>query len=53
MELSPKLIIPQENKVSLSKRKTIQITPCILSDYNSLKLEPHNKNNSIKYAYGG
>jgi hypothetical protein len=35
---------------SLSKYKKIEITSCILSDYNSLKLELNNKSNSRKYA---
>jgi hypothetical protein len=34
---------------SLSKYKKIEIIPCILSDYNALKLEL-NKNSSRKYA---
>jgi hypothetical protein len=37
-------------KASLSKYKKIEITPCILSDHNALKLELNNKNNSRKYA---
>jgi hypothetical protein len=32
-------------KGSLSKYKKIEITPCILSDHNALKLELNNKNN--------
>jgi exonuclease III len=36
-------------KASLSKYKKIEITPCILSDHNALKLELNNKNNR-KYA---
>jgi hypothetical protein len=35
---------------SLSKYKKIEITPCILSDHNALKLELNNKNNSRKHA---
>jgi hypothetical protein len=38
------------HKASLSKIKKIEIIPCILSDYNALKLELNNKNNSRKYA---
>jgi hypothetical protein len=38
------------HKASLSKYKKIEITPCILSDHNALKLELNNKNNSKKYA---
>jgi hypothetical protein len=37
------------HKASLSKYKEIEITPCILSDHNVLKLEL-NKNNSRKHA---
>jgi hypothetical protein len=33
-------------KESLNKYKKIEIIPCILSDYNALKLEINNKNNS-------
>jgi hypothetical protein len=38
------------HKVSISKYKTTEIIPCILSDHNALKLELSNKNNSRKYA---
>jgi hypothetical protein len=38
------------NKASLSKYKKIEITSCILSDQNALKLEVYNKNNSRKYT---
>jgi hypothetical protein len=38
------------HKGSLSKYKKIEITPCILSDHNALKLELNNKNKSRKYA---
>jgi hypothetical protein len=34
------------HKASLSKKKKIEIIPCILSDHNALKLETNNKNNS-------
>jgi hypothetical protein len=34
------------HKASLSKYKKIDITPCILSDHNVLKLELNNKSNS-------
>jgi exonuclease III len=37
------------HKTSLSKYKKIEITPCILSDHNALKVEL-NKNNSRKHA---
>jgi hypothetical protein len=39
------------HKGSLSKYKTIEIIPCILSDHNALKLEFNNKNNSKKHAF--
>jgi hypothetical protein len=38
------------HKASLNKYKKIEIIPCILSDYNALKLEINNKNNSKKHA---
>jgi hypothetical protein len=38
------------HKASLSKYKKIEITLCILSDHNALKLVLSNKNNSRKYA---
>jgi hypothetical protein len=38
------------HKASLRKYKKIEITPCILSDHNALKLELNNKNNSRKHA---
>jgi hypothetical protein len=38
------------HKASLNKYKKIEITPCIISDHNALKLELNNKNNSRKYA---
>jgi hypothetical protein len=38
------------HKASLSKYKKIEITPCILSDHNALKLELNNKSNSRKHA---
>jgi hypothetical protein len=37
------------HKASLSKYKKTEIIPCILSDYNALKLKINNKNNSRKY----
>jgi hypothetical protein len=37
-------------KAILNKYKTIQITPCILSDHNTIKLECNNKRSSRKYA---
>jgi hypothetical protein len=37
-------------KASLSKYKKIELTCCILSDHNAIKLELNNKNNSRKYA---
>jgi hypothetical protein len=37
-------------KANLSKYKKIEIIPYILSDYNALKLELNNKNNSRKHT---
>jgi exonuclease III len=38
------------HKASLSKYKKTEITPCILSDHNAIKLELNNKSNSRKYT---
>jgi hypothetical protein len=38
------------HKASLSKYKKTEITPCILSDHNALKLDINNKNSSKKHA---
>jgi hypothetical protein len=38
------------HKSNISKYKKLEITPCILSDHNALKLELNNKNNSRKFA---
>jgi hypothetical protein len=40
------------HKASLNKykKKKIEITPCVLSDYNEVKLELKNKRNSRKYS---
>jgi hypothetical protein len=38
------------HKASLSQYKKIEITPCILSSHNALKVELNNKNNSTKYT---
>jgi hypothetical protein len=38
------------HKASLSKYKKTEITLCILSDHNALKLELDNKNNSRKHT---
>jgi hypothetical protein len=38
------------HKTRLSTYKKTEISPCILSDHNALKLELNNKNNSRKYA---
>jgi hypothetical protein len=38
------------HKASLSKYKKIEITPCILSDHNAIKLELNNKNKDKKHA---
>jgi exonuclease III len=36
-------------KASLNKYKKLEITSCILSDHNTIKLELNNKRNSRKY----
>jgi endonuclease/exonuclease/phosphatase family metal-dependent hydrolase len=36
------------HKASLNKYKKIEITPCILSDHNAIKLECNNKSSSRK-----
>jgi hypothetical protein len=38
------------HKASLNKYKKTEITPCILSDNNSVKLELNNKRSSRKYS---
>jgi hypothetical protein len=38
------------NKVSLNKYKKIEITPCILSDHNAIKLEVNKKSISRIHA---
>jgi hypothetical protein len=38
------------NKASLNKYEKIEISPCILSDHNALKLKLKNKSSSRKYA---
>jgi hypothetical protein len=38
------------HKASLSKYEKMEIIPCILSDYNALKLQLNNKNSSKKHA---
>jgi hypothetical protein len=38
------------HKASLSKIKKGEITPCILSDHNGIKLEFNSKRNYIKYS---
>jgi exonuclease III len=38
------------HKTSLNKYKKTEITPCILSDHNAIKLELNNKNSSRKYS---
>jgi exonuclease III len=38
------------HKASLKTYKKTEITPCLLSDHNALKLELNNENNSRKYA---
>jgi exonuclease III len=37
-------------KASLNKYKKIEITPCILSDHNTIKLEFNNNRSSRKYS---
>jgi hypothetical protein len=37
-------------KASLNKLKKIEITPCIISDHNRLKLDLNNKRNHRKYS---
>jgi exonuclease III len=41
------------HKASLSKYKTIEIIPCILSDHNARKLELNNKNKDKKMQTAG
>jgi exonuclease III len=38
------------HKASLNKYKKIEITPCILPDHSTIKLECNNKSNSRKYT---
>jgi hypothetical protein len=38
------------HKASLNKYKKVEITPCMLSDHNAIKLELNNKRSSRKYA---
>jgi exonuclease III len=38
------------NKASLNKYEKVEISPCILSDHNALKLELNNKSSSRKYT---
>jgi hypothetical protein len=38
------------HKAILNKYKKIEITPCIMSDPNGIKLELNNKGNSRKYS---
>jgi hypothetical protein len=39
------------HKESLNKYKKSEITPCILSDHNTIKLELNKKSSSRKYTY--
>jgi hypothetical protein len=39
-----------EHKASLNKFKKIEITSCIISDHNGIKLEFNNKRNQRKYS---
>jgi hypothetical protein len=38
------------HKASLNKFNKMKITPCIISDYNGIKLDLNNKRNPIKYS---
>jgi hypothetical protein len=38
------------HKASLNKFKKIEITPCIISNHNEIKLDTHNKRNHRKYS---
>jgi endonuclease/exonuclease/phosphatase family metal-dependent hydrolase len=38
------------HKASLSKYKKLEITPCILSDHNAIKLELNNKSKDKKHS---
>jgi exonuclease III len=38
------------HKASLNKYSKTEITPCILSDFNTIKLELNNKRSSRKYS---
>jgi hypothetical protein len=48
MELSPKWAYLWSQ--SLNKYKKTEITPCILSDHNAIKLELNNKRSNRKYS---
>jgi hypothetical protein len=39
-----------EHKASLNKYKKIEITLCMLSEHNAIKLELNNKSSSRKYS---
>jgi endonuclease/exonuclease/phosphatase family metal-dependent hydrolase len=41
------------HKVSLNKYKKNEITPCMLSDHNAIKLELNNKSSSRKCSLRG
>jgi endonuclease/exonuclease/phosphatase family metal-dependent hydrolase len=43
----------QGHKANLSKYKTIEIIPCILSDHNSVKLELNNKSKDTSMQTAG
>jgi hypothetical protein len=38
------------HRASLNKYMRIEITPCLLFDYNAIKLEYNNKSSSRKYT---
>jgi hypothetical protein len=39
------------HKASLNKYKKTEITPCMLSDHNAIKLDLNNKRSSRKYIH--
>jgi hypothetical protein len=50
MECFPKLTIFLRHKANVNKFKKIEITPCIISDQNRIKLDLKNKRNCRKYS---
>jgi hypothetical protein len=47
---SPWKFHQNRHEASLSKCKEVEITPCILSDHNEIKIELKSKRNSRKYS---